>query len=91
MSTKTGIDRIISVSGTDRAMNAPEVIDRLAEQLRASGDMDLPHSYYVEEVKLRLAGRDLRDRATANDAERIIRRETRASTSSVFHSWAMRD
>ena len=40
----------------DRAIEAPELIDRLAEQLRQSSDVDLPHSYFVEQVQLGLAG-----------------------------------
>ncbi|MDQ0423201.1 hypothetical protein GVN24_23540 [Rhizobium sp. CRIBSB] len=75
----------------DRAIEAPELIDRLAEQLRASSDVDLPHSYFVEQVRLGLAGKDLADRVAANDIESGAHRGKRTQPRSVFHAWAMPD
>jgi hypothetical protein len=75
----------------DRAMEAPQLIDRLAEELRASSDVDLPHSYFVEQVRLGLAGRNVTDHVAANDVESGTNRGRRASAKSVFHAWAMPD
>jgi hypothetical protein len=75
----------------ERAIEAPELIDRLAEQLRQSSDVDLPHSYFVEQVRLGLAGKDLADRLAANDIESGAHRGKRQPARSVFHAWAMPD
>jgi hypothetical protein len=72
-------------------IDAPELIDRLAEQLRQSSDVDLPHSYFVEQVRLGLAGKDLSDRLAANDIETGSHRGKRQPARSVFHAWAMPD
>jgi hypothetical protein len=75
----------------DRAIDAPELIDRLAEKLRASSDVDLPHSYFVEQVRLGLAGADLTDHAAANAIETGAHRGKPAATQSVFNCWARPD
>ena len=33
-----------------------DFLDRFAETMRAESGMDLPHAYFVEEARLRLAG-----------------------------------
>lgn len=76
-------------AATDRALNKPEFIERLAEQLRATSDVDLPHAYFVEQVRLGLAGRDLTDLAAANDIEGASRPRTQQAGSSVYRAWAM--
>ena len=75
----------------DRTIEAPELIDRLAEKLRASSDVDLPHSYFVEQVRLGLADKNLADRLAANDIESGGHRGRRQPARSVFHAWAMPD
>lgn len=72
-------------------MGATELIDRLAEQLRASSDVHLPHVYFVEQVKLQLAGRDPNDRETLADLETSVRRSVARTPRSVFQAWAMPD
>ncbi|MBW8318632.1 MAG: hypothetical protein K0M47_04465 [Rhizobium sp.] len=69
----------------------PELIDRLAEKLRATSDVDLPHSYFVEQVRLGLAGRDLADLAAANHIEGASRQPPPQVSGSVFRAWAMPD
>ncbi len=39
-----------------QSIDTPELIDRLATEMRATGDRELPHSFYVEQVKRSLAG-----------------------------------
>lgn len=77
-------------SGTsaDKLIESQTLVDRLAEELRASSDVSLPHSYFVEQVRLGLADRDLTDRTAANDVEAGNTRLRRASSPSVFNSWA---
>lgn len=80
------------VSNTaERALGAPELIDRLAEELRASSDMDLPHSYFVEQVRLGLAGSANPDRMAANAVEGSARNTRRTANAAVFRAWAMPD
>lgn len=76
-------------TATDRALDALEFIDRLAEQLRATSGVDLPHAYFVEQVQLGLADRDLADLAAANDIEGAPRRRHPQTNGSVFRAWAM--
>ncbi|MCM2398877.1 hypothetical protein NBH19_22610 [Rhizobium sp. S95] len=76
-------------AAADRALEAPEFIDRLAEELRASSDIDLPHAYFVEQVKLGLSGRELTDVEAANDIEGYTRPPHARVAASVFNCWAM--
>ncbi|KXG85885.1 hypothetical protein [Agrobacterium bohemicum] len=75
----------ISTIGRDqsRAITTSELIDRLAAEMRATGDRELPHSFYVEQVKRKLA-----NDAAANDDKAVSSRVPAAATSSVFHCWA---
>ncbi|MFK0384316.1 hypothetical protein [Rhizobium sp. RM] len=69
------------------SIETPELIERLAAEMRASGDRELPISFYVDQVKRTLA----RERVTnqvAND-EPALAKVPAASTSSVFQCWAM--
>jgi hypothetical protein len=68
--------------GQTRTIPTPELIDRLATELRATGDRELPHSFYVEQVKRKLA-----NETAAND-DRVDLNRTPAATSSVFNCWA---
>jgi len=71
-------------------LETSELIERLATEMRAASNTDLPHAYFVEQVKLQLAGLDPNDR---NDAD-IVRHSAKvvtAGTTSVFHSWALPD
>lgn len=65
-----------------RPLNTPEFIDRLASELRSQGDIDLPHSYYVEQVKLRLAGQ-----APAEPSSE--RTPAPYESSDCFRAWAL--
>ena len=76
-------------AATDRALDKLEFIDRLAEQLRETSGVDLPHAYFVERVRLGLAGRDLTDLAAANHVKGAPRRRPPQATGSVFRAWAM--
>jgi hypothetical protein len=75
----------ISTIGRDQSRTIPtsKLIDRLAAEMRATGDRELPHSFYVEQVKRKLA-----NEAAANDDKVETSRVPAAATSSVFHCWA---
>ncbi|MCM2477455.1 hypothetical protein HGO38_28825 [Rhizobium sp. CG5] len=73
----------------ERSLGSAELIDRLAQELRASSDGDLPHSYFVEQAKLQLAGIDLSNADNTNDATAQIRKTAVNGPASVFHAWAM--
>ena len=81
----------VAGSGNDRTTGRPEFIDRLAEQLRATGGVDLPHAYFVAQVKSQLAGRDLNDDEAVADLERAVRSSIARTSRSVFQAWAMPD
>ncbi|OLP44340.1 hypothetical protein [Rhizobium oryziradicis] len=74
--------------GFERSLDTVELIDRMAHDLKASSDADLPHCYFVEQAKLRLAGVHTRERA-ANDAVRTVSKNIVNGPSSVFYAWAM--
>ncbi|MBB4104724.1 hypothetical protein [Allorhizobium borbori] len=80
----TQISMPSSAQGTPSAtpLNTPEFIDRLATELRSQGDVDLPHSYYVEQVKLRLAGQTPAEPASE-------RTPAPYESSDCFRAWAL--
>jgi hypothetical protein len=68
-----------------RSLDTPEMIDRLATEMRARSGGELPHAFYVEQVRRQLAGK-LVQTSAANDekAQEIAPEQT-----SVFHAWAL--
>ncbi|CVI61223.1 MULTISPECIES: hypothetical protein [Agrobacterium] len=70
-----------------QSIDTPELIDRLAAEMRATGDRELPHSFYVEQVKRSLAGQKTARRADNDEMPRT--KIPAAGTSSVFQCWAM--
>ncbi|MDZ7926873.1 MAG: hypothetical protein U5L46_07205 [Agrobacterium sp.] len=78
----------ISASAEEAAhsITTPDLIDRLAAEMRATGDRELPHSFYVEQVKRTLAGKTVK---RADNDERPGAKIPAAGTSSVFQCWAM--
>lgn len=73
-------------SDSAHILDTPETIDRLAAELRARSDPELPHSFYVEQVRRHLAGR--RSTLAGMDIGAVKRGPKPAS---VFHAWAMPD
>lgn len=78
-----------AATGNDlsRFTETAEMIDRLATQMRATGDRELPHSFYVEQVKRKLANEKASQSAANDDA--APGKVPLASPPSVFHSWAI--
>lgn len=67
-----------------RIIPTPELIDRLAAEMRETGDRELPLSFYVEQVKRKLANEN-----AANDDKVDETVGPDAATSSVFACWAL--
>jgi hypothetical protein len=68
-----------------KLMKTPELIERLAAEMRTKSGGELPHAFCVEQVKRQLAGKSA-ENAAANAAAAPIVPAERAS---VFHSWAI--
>lgn len=71
-------------SPPSRIFGTPEMIDRLATEMRARCGGELPHSFYVAQVKRKLAGKTVQTTA-ANDETGL------GEKPSVFHAWALRE
>lgn len=56
MTIQSGSPVPADVEDTSRAIDTPEFLTRIAEDLRAKSGSDLPLSCFVEQVKLQLAG-----------------------------------
>jgi len=76
------------IQETSRAIEAPEFLTRIAEDLRAKSGSDLPLSCFVEQVKLQLAG--------GKTPEEIEQQATGAANSNkpahlsdTYMAWAM--
>ncbi|MBT9372467.1 hypothetical protein [Rhizobium sp. CSW-27] len=71
-----------------RNLDTAEMIDRMAAELRARSDTDLPHSFYVAQVRGQLAGRRTSAAAPAPETTPWKKRAGEAHPS-VFHAWAL--
>jgi hypothetical protein len=76
-------------AGRPHPIGSPELIDRLATELRASGDRDLPHAFYVEQVKRTLSGEISPEGLIAANDDDGHPRTSSMCSSSVFQCWAM--
>lgn len=80
----------VSDGGLDqgRFMDSPELIERLARELRLRSDPDLPQDFYIQQVRRQLAGRNGLSNAAAR--EHILgTRKMPLQSASVFRAWAM--
>ena len=71
-----------------RLVDSPELIERLAQELRLRSDPGLPHTFYVEQAKRQLAGRNGLSGAAARD-HILGARQMPLQSASVFRAWAM--
>lgn len=68
-----------------RLLASPELINRLAADLRARSDADLPLEFYVAQVRRQLA-----TQANENSpASAEPQRRSGSAHPSVFHAWAL--
>ncbi len=63
-----------------RSLDTADMIDRLATEMRARTGGELPHAFYVDQVRRQLAGKSVANDETA--------REKGQEQASVFHAWA---
>ncbi len=76
---------ISTVNGTQpRIIPTSQLIERLAAEMRETGDRELPLSFYVEQVKRKLA-----NETAANDDKVAEPAGPAVATSSVFACWAL--
>ncbi|MCO5730432.1 hypothetical protein [Rhizobium sp. SSA_523] len=88
MVTSQGVP-VQSATDRERLIETPEMIDRMAAELRARSDTDLPHSFYVQQIRRQLAGEARAgERTAANDSGKGANR-TGQLHPSVFHAWAL--
>ncbi|MFB9952269.1 hypothetical protein ACFFP0_25790 [Rhizobium puerariae] len=73
------------VRDMSRSLNTPELIDRLATEMRVRSGGELPHSFCVEQVKRQLAGKAAETSAANDEPARLKTPEQ----TSVFNAWAM--
>ena len=80
-----------SPQDASHSLDTPELIDRLAAEMRVSSGTDLPHAYYVAQVKLKLAGNKTTADKPANDATLKAKPGSAEHPSAIFHAWALGD
>lgn len=69
-----------------RSIGSPELIERLAKEMQAREGADLPHAFYVEQIRRQLSGEPL---INLPNKPSDMNATTPAATSSVFQCWAM--
>lgn len=70
-----------------RIMESPELIQRLARELRLRSDPHLPQEFYVEQVRRQLAGRS--GSGSMSKDQILGPRKMPLQSASVFRAWAM--
>lgn len=84
-STSMPLSDVPARTDTPRLLNTPEMIDRLATEMRVRSGGELPHSFCVEQVKRQLAGETV-ETGAANAPHMAAKPSEQTS---VFHSWAI--
>ncbi len=86
MTVQSGVAVSRDVDDTPRAVEAPDFLNRIAEELRAKSGSGLPLSCFVEQVKLQLAGG-----RTPEDLTHQLTGHQGKSTNDCYKAWAMPD
>ena len=84
-STSMPVHDVSAHPDTPRLLNTPEMIERLATEMRVRSGGELPHSFCVEQVKRQLAG-EAAETGAANAPQMPAKAPEQQS---VFHSWAI--
>ncbi|MCF3641657.1 hypothetical protein LXM94_16920 [Rhizobium sp. TRM95111] len=71
---------VASESPSERAIGPAELLDRLAQKMRAESGIDLPHDYFLAEVRRQLAHPEEPHPAGKGDD---------VQSSACFNCWAM--
>ena len=75
--------------GKDRVIGRDEIIERMASALRLKSGLDLPQAYFVEQVKLQLAGSPAFDRSLLGPGEERADRQASLGSADCFRAWAI--
>ena len=78
-----------SVEG--RLLDRTEMIERLANDLRLKSGLDLPHAYFVQQIKLQLSGSPAFDHSLLEPESPAARRAANYQSAACFEAWAIRD
>ena len=70
-------DKALSNDGLERGLDTHELLDRLAERLRAESDTDLPHAFFLDQLRTKLTTR-----------EPAANRNSDLQSSACFDAWA---
>lgn len=87
----TNLPSTSSHEDRQHVMDRKELIDRLAISMRLKSGLDLPHGYFVEQVKLQLAGSPAFDRSLAEPESQPGKNAAIYQSAACFQAWAMRD
>ncbi|QFY60797.1 hypothetical protein FZ934_10425 [Rhizobium grahamii] len=84
MTIQSGSPSAAGIQQTPRIIDAPEFLQRIAEQMRAKSGSDLPLSCYVEQVKLQLAsGR------SPEELSNLAKGQDNQVNTECYRAWAM--
>lgn len=83
-SSSVAVQPAAQQTDNSRLLATPELINKLAADLRARSDTDLPHEFYVAQIRRQLAAQ-----ANENIATPEADRRTGSAHPSVFHAWAI--
>lgn len=75
--------------GGQRFMDRKEFVDRLAQAMRLKSGLDLPHAYFVEQVKLQLAGSPAFDKSLLGSEGNDNHRMPAHQSADCFRAWAI--
>lgn len=91
VSADTSIESVAGIRSGQRFLDRAEMIDRMAKALRLKSGLDLPHGYFVEQVKLQLAGSPAFDRSLLGNDDDKPGTAAAYQSADCFRAWAIRD
>lgn len=89
MTIQSGSPSSADVQETSRTIDTPELLTRIAEELRKKSGSDLPLSCFIEQVKLQLAGGKSSEQLQNEAAAANSNMPTQLSD--TYKAWAMPD
>jgi hypothetical protein len=87
----TGIDPATGLGPGQRFLDRAELIERMAKAMRLKSGIDLPHAYFVEQVKLQLAGSPAFDRSLLGPESGKAKGAVSYQSADCFRAWALRE
>jgi hypothetical protein len=84
MTIQSGTPAAAGAQPPPRPIDTPELLNRLAEALKAKSGSDLPLSCFVEQVKLQLAGG-----LSAEELSRRAKGQNNSAHTDCYRAWAM--